>query len=143
MCQFAQQTYSSGSSVPADARHLCDELLNRLVGDTTTTQDAALIMTELATNALRAGSVQIEAEVAVHRDHILVAVTDDANGQPEIQNFSPNSTHGRGLHIVSVLAHRWGIDQLTRGKQVWAELSIEASDAWECALPLAGGPRPI
>ena len=55
-------------------------------------------MTELATNAVRARSTRVTVELTVHRDHILTAVSDDATGQPEVQNVTAQATHGRGLH---------------------------------------------
>ena len=140
MCKFAHRVYPSDATAPTAARHLCTELVGQLRGDTTVVADAALVVTELVTNALRAGSTEITVDIAVHRDHILTAVSDDAAGQPEIQNPSRKSDHGRGLHIVSVLSRRWGTLPLPAGKQVWAELPIDESDAWECSLPLTGPP---
>jgi hypothetical protein len=35
------------------------------------------------------------------------------------------ATHGRGLAIVEALAHRWGVQQETETKCVWAEWLLD------------------
>jgi hypothetical protein len=52
-------------------------------------------------------------------------VSDNAGGTPELQTTTPNSTGGRGLHIVEQLARRWGSLIQSDGKQVWAELPLD------------------
>jgi hypothetical protein len=39
-------------------------------------------------------------------------------------NARPDDVSGRGLHIVSALASDWGSTNLTKGKEVWADLAL-------------------
>ena len=135
MCRFSQRTYASSPTVPTQVRHFLIEELGDAFAGTELVDDAVLVVSELATNAFNAGSTRTIVDVALHRNHIQLAVTDDAPGHPAIQNPSATSTHGRGLQLVSVIATRWGTDTLPHGKTVWAQLTTEPSDLWACTLP--------
>ncbi|MET8245765.1 ATP-binding protein [Streptomyces sp. NPDC005202] len=96
--------------------------------------DAALIVTELGTNALMhtvsgdtAGTFHVT--LTVSELAIAIAVTDsgDAKTTPEVQHPSPNTTHGRGLGMVAALADNVVIQGDNSGRTVTAELRIPAS----------------
>ena len=143
MCEQVQRSYPrEDGSVPA-ARHLCVNHLREVFGADADSgeliDDCALIVSELVANAINAGSSLITVEVAVHRDHIRVAVVDDAAGTPHSQNAAPTDTHGRGLRIVEALARSCGVRATPGGKEVWAELALHAGGwAFDCQLPIAG-----
>lgn len=122
---IVQQTYPNDPATPTAARHLCIEALSRAVDGSPVTDDVALLVTELTTNAINAGTQQVAVELVFQSSHVRLVVSDDVGGEPQVQHPAPLSTSGRGLQIVSALATRWGIDPLPRGKRVWAELPIE------------------
>lgn len=89
------------------------------------TDTAALLVSELVTNAIVHG--RSSAIVEVHRpaDTLRVAVRDDNPELPPIGNH-PELGHeaGRGLLIVAMLAPKWGIEAGEGGKAVWFELTV-------------------
>ena len=88
--------------------------------------DVALIVSELVTNALRYGEVPIEFRLrlastgAVPR--IVVEVSDGASPRPHVRDMDPAAPNGRGLHLVTALAERWGTRPTGVGKSVWCTL---------------------
>jgi anti-sigma regulatory factor (Ser/Thr protein kinase) len=101
-------------------------------------ENAALIVSELVTNAVRAGSGRTQLDVAVDERQMRIAVVDDAPGVPTI--FEPNARddHGRGLHIVAAVASQWGVRRVGNSKEVWAVLPLVQGTRPE---PLAHGAR--
>lgn len=90
--------------------------------------DAALLLSELATNALLHGYVPgrlFRAELALTRTVIRIAVSD-ARGEslPRPRTATPGEKSGRGLLIVEMLAARWGVEAPSVGKTVWCELDL-------------------
>jgi DcmR-like sensory protein/histidine kinase-like protein len=85
--------------------------------------DAALIATELATNAvLHAGT---DFTIVLSRrpaGQIRIAVRDTSSLRPRPRNVGPLDGSGRGLALVEVLAAGWGADLVPGGKVVWADL---------------------
>jgi len=84
--------------------------------------EASLVVTELAANAvLHAGSPY---EVSItHGDGVLrIEVADGDPGTPEPQPFSAVAESGRGIVLVSAISASWGIDARPDGKVTWAEL---------------------
>jgi anti-sigma regulatory factor (Ser/Thr protein kinase) len=86
--------------------------------------DAVLVISELATNALRHGLGDIVARVSL-RDSgaVHLAVTDAGRELPELQPLDPARLGGVGLQIVDQLSERWGIAPFPGGKTVWATLT--------------------
>lgn len=90
--------------------------------------DAALLTSELTTNALLHGSVwdrYFRVEVHLTGAVLRIEVTDPkGERRPEPRAARDDEQYGRGLHIVSALAERWGTCDRVVGKTVWAELSL-------------------
>lgn len=80
--------------------------------------DLVLVVSELVTNAVRAGAtvIGVELEVAAHR--VELRVTDDASGWPTPRHAHWDDPAGRGLEIVDDLADEWHATDLARGKRV-------------------------
>ena len=89
-------------------------------------QTAALLVSELVTNAVVHGRTSATIEVHRPAETLRVAVVDNNPELPPIGNM-PDLTaeSGRGLLIVSMLAHRWGVERLGDGKAVWFELRVD------------------
>ena len=88
--------------------------------------DAALVLSELVTNALRAGGTSVTVQLQLWPGRLRVAVTDSAPGRPHLRHPGLRETSGRGLQVVATLADDWGVTELdpAGGKQVWAELAL-------------------
>ena len=86
--------------------------------------DAALVVTELATNAvLHAGSA-FSVSLTLSRDVIRISVGDTVPlGQPGRDQWLA-AVPGHGLGVVAAMAVRWGFERLDSGKAVWAELPL-------------------
>ena len=85
--------------------------------------DAALLTSELVTNAVRHASEPIELRVGNHRGGVVVAVTDDSDVMPMIPQLEQYGERGRGMRLVDALAVQWGIEKdPSPGKTVWFHL---------------------
>jgi anti-sigma regulatory factor (Ser/Thr protein kinase) len=88
------------------------------------TETALLLVSELATNAIRHGAPPVRLSLRLHDDRLRVEVTDSSPALPELGDPGPEQTGGRGLQIVQQLAARWGAgaSRSRLGKTVWFEL---------------------
>jgi anti-sigma regulatory factor (Ser/Thr protein kinase) len=109
------------------AREFVAAAIVRLVPDAKNGDDAELIVSELVTNAVRAGARRVRVEVRPHGEQVRIGVSDDAGGWPVPQRPSPEAVSGRGLLLVSAVSDRWGVETVPLGKQVWAALRVSAS----------------
>lgn len=114
------------SQAPATAR----EQLRLFAGDLSdaTVDDAAVMVSELVTNAVVHGRPEITLELWLTADRLTVAVGDLGEGMPASAVPRLRQGSGRGLIIVDALATRWGVSwPLKRGgKDVWFELAQPA-----------------
>lgn len=92
--------------------------------DRDTTDTALLLVSELATNAIRHGAPPVRMSLRLERDRLRVEVTDSSPALPQLGHPGPDQTSGRGLQIVQQLAAKWGARALPRrvGKTVWFDL---------------------
>ena len=87
--------------------------------------DAALVISELVTNALRHGLGEIVARAKVGDDgHVDVSVTDSGAEQPQLQEVDPERVGGVGLHVVAQVSDEWGVAPFPGGKTVWARIAV-------------------
>src|SRR4051812_47947490 len=106
------------ASAPA-ARRWLRLVLMESGGDPATIETAALLVTELLTNAVEYGTGEaIELTVDLDGVKIRCEVSDDSPQLPEVPALDPTNPRGRGLNLVDVLATRWGADQITGGGKV-------------------------
>ena len=92
----------------------------------TVCETASLLVSELATNAVRHGSGAFDVSVRHLPDNrVWVGVTDAGPGHPVLRSPAITDEHGRGLRLVASFAQRWGVRrrQGERAKTVWFELS--------------------
>jgi hypothetical protein len=107
-------------SVPA-ARHFVVDVL-RSWGHGELCPDAALIVSELATNALHHAGSPFRAVVDRRRGALRVGVEDATDLPLQRRDTALDDVSGRGVDIVEALSERWGYSPLPGGKIVWAEL---------------------
>jgi anti-sigma regulatory factor (Ser/Thr protein kinase) len=87
--------------------------------------DAAIIVSELVTNAVRAGAEQIDVDYVFNEHDLLISVSDDAPGLPTRRNAGFLDTTGRGLQLVEALAKTWRtVPRGTSGKSVHASVAL-------------------
>lgn len=114
-------------AVPSSAGVARGALADVLRGepDTDACDTAALLLTELVTNAARHVGGVMHLELGVDRDTVRVAVLDDSSARPCAAALPDwDSESGRGLFLVEALSDRWGSDALPEGKRVWFELDV-------------------
>ncbi len=87
---------------------------------------AALMVSELATNAVKHGGSDFEVLVERRPDELYVEIVDTGDGLPTVRRSLPQDSSGRGLHIVEALANTWGVRAASSGpgKTVWFTLSL-------------------
>jgi len=109
------------------ARWLVNDLLRDLV-DSGTRDTAALLTTELVSNAIRHTRDELVIGVRLVAGRLRIGVSDSSHRRPQLVQVGGRDTSGRGLHLVEVMAERWGVDPDDRGlgKTVWFELVAEA-----------------
>ena len=89
---------------------------------------AALLASELVTNAVRHAHTDLTLSLETSRDGVRLEVHDDSPEMPELQR-DPSAGSGRGLLLVERIAQAWGTTPCPGGKTVWAELTPRATEA--------------
>ncbi|MGW4913638.1 ATP-binding protein [Streptomyces sp. NPDC004270] len=51
-------------------------------------------------------------------------VQDSGPGELRYGDMSPDSEHGRGLLLVTLVADKWGVEERDPGKIVWCEFGV-------------------
>ena len=113
------------SRSPSQARTAILQFLAERNVDGDRKSAAALVVTELVTNAVRHGDEPIELHVDLTDGTLRVEVADSDRHVDDVHIAAgtTDSVTGRGLALVEGFSHRWGADgQADRGKTVWAEL---------------------
>ena len=87
--------------------------------------EASLIVTELAANAVLHADSPYEVRLSRTEGAIRIEVEDADTGTPEPQPFSAVAESGRGIVIVSAISASWGVEAEPHGKVTWAELRPE------------------
>jgi len=105
------------------ARWLVNDLL-RGSADDDPRDTAALLTTELVSNAIRHTRDELTLTVRLEGGTLRVGVSDSSHRRPQLVQVGERDTSGRGLHLVEALADRWGVepDERGLGKTVWFEL---------------------
>ncbi|THA71962.1 ATP-binding protein [Streptomyces sp. A0958] len=93
--------------------------------------EVALLVSELATNALLHGSLRgrlFRVHLTLTAGALRIEVTDPRGERlPGLRSADSNECYGRGLLIVAAVADRWGVEPRTVGKTVFAELTLRQS----------------
>jgi anti-sigma regulatory factor (Ser/Thr protein kinase) len=113
-------------SIPA-ARAFLTRLLDGWGIEDSVIEDAALLASELMSNAVKHGAGVVDLKVEADDGLLRVGVHDGGDKVPVVVNEAgPDSPGGRGLWIVQSVAHNWGSDTSgdEPGKTVWFELTL-------------------
>ena len=136
--RLAQRTPGIDTKSVGTARDFCLSTMQRW-GVRDRSDDMAVVVSELLTNALRHGVPQAPARAGaaapsrwpvrlglVQPGHfVLCAVADPSPRLPEPKEPDYLAESGRGLHVISALSDRWGCTAPTEaGKVVWALFSV-------------------
>jgi anti-sigma regulatory factor (Ser/Thr protein kinase) len=89
--------------------------------------DVLVIVSELASNAVRHAHSPFSLKVDDDREQVRIEVLDHGTGWPVVRDagsWPPTHGGGLGLHLVDALADRWGATERPDGdgKVVWVEL---------------------
>lgn len=116
---------AAGPRSPAAARRFISEFCSAAALGDELCQTAALLTSELVTNAIRYGGSRAVLEARMPGGALRVSVHDDNPQLPEV-GTAPALTDegGRGVLLVSTLADRWGVEADATGKAVWFELDV-------------------
>ncbi|TMU97388.1 ATP-binding protein [Streptomyces sp. DASNCL29] len=91
-------------------------------------EDAALVITELVSNAVDHARLESIRVVVTRPSETFVrlGVVDRSRDVPYLRTDSNgDNTRGRGLLLVDALTDRWGTDRYRWGKQVWGEMTCD------------------
>ncbi|MDA8298335.1 MAG: ATP-binding protein [Actinomycetota bacterium] len=92
-----------------------------LIPDARQRETAELLVSELASNAVRYASGPFEVRVQL-RPQIRIEVRDASERMPSVMAPRADAERGRGLRIVNELASAWGVEPELGGKVVWFSL---------------------
>jgi CheY-like chemotaxis protein len=83
---------------------------------------AALLVSELVTNAIVHAHSSVELAVHLRPERVRVEVIDTARDHVRRRDAKDDEQSGRGMALIEALAAAWGIDSLLAGKSVWFEM---------------------
>jgi len=85
---------------------------------------AALLVTELVSNAVLHARTDIVLSVEVSPGRVLLRVRDGSEIAPVVRSYGPQAATGRGIALVEQLASAWGVDHSDQGKEVWCRIDF-------------------
>jgi anti-sigma regulatory factor (Ser/Thr protein kinase) len=104
-----------------------------------------LLVSELVTNAIKYANGEVLLRLILEPDSLGCEVHDSSPALPRVLQVDKDAENGRGLHVVSQLASRWGARRTAGGKVVWCEqtLPAEVTEAMLAALGLPADESPV
>jgi serine/threonine-protein kinase RsbW len=112
------------TAAQAARQHVADHL-DRHGTPTDVVDDAVLIASELAANAVRHGAPPILLLLERTADRLRITVVNHGDApDPRVIVADPDANHGRGLAMVSDLAAATGWERDGDRLLVWAELDL-------------------
>jgi anti-sigma regulatory factor (Ser/Thr protein kinase) len=114
--------FAAELGAPASARRFVVAALRSDGHETDVVDDAALVLTELAANALMHARSAFRVAVTSEPGLVCISVHDASPVLPIPRDQELMAQSGRGLGLVAAVSRRWGVDLTPDGKVVWAEL---------------------
>jgi anti-sigma regulatory factor (Ser/Thr protein kinase) len=114
--------FSVRRDAPGCARHFVADALVRWGQDGDLIEDAKLVVTELATNALVHARSPFSVAVRAENARVHVSVRDYSPVTPTLCDEGPSVPSGHGIRLVDALSADWGVELTADGKTVWADL---------------------
>ncbi len=112
-------------SVPRSVAELRRFAVRACQGNTEEVRDTvALLVSEVATNALVHGTGDVELRVLPGDAVVRVEVGDGSPRTPQPRQASDDAEGGRGLALVDALSSSWGTRESPNGKVVWFEIRV-------------------
>lgn len=99
-----------------------------------------LLVSELVTNAIKYANGDILLRLVIETDSLVCEVHDSSPALPRVLQVDRDAENGRGLHVVSQLAARWGARRTHVGKVVWCEQAVPESVMERLALAAVAAP---
>lgn len=104
-------------------RAFVDTTMRAWGADRLVREDAGIVASELATNALIHAQSPFSVSITRTAGGAKVAVRDASSVVPRLVSSNAQSLSGRGIAMIEALSSSWGIRDETDGKTVWVELS--------------------
>jgi anti-sigma regulatory factor (Ser/Thr protein kinase) len=114
--------FSAEPQAAASARQFVAEVLKGWGHSASLLEDAKLIVSELATNAVRHANSPFSVEICPKGSIVRLSVRDASRTVPSLRGRDALAESGRGLQIVDALSADWGVEFSGQDKAVWAEL---------------------
>jgi anti-sigma regulatory factor (Ser/Thr protein kinase) len=106
---------------PAQARAAVRRCSSSL-GVDDVSDDLALLVSEMVTNAVRHAAPPVSLEVEVDEADVVVAVHDGSPSRPRARVAGDEDEDGRGMVLVDLLSAEHGVRPEPPGKAVWVRL---------------------
>lgn len=114
--------FAATPEAPGFARCFVSEVLQRHGHTAAMIEDAKLVVSELATNAVVHARSPFTVRISPLRDGARLAVRDSSHAAPTMRQDGAMTSSGNGLRLVDAMARAWGVEPDADGKTVWAEL---------------------
>ena len=117
----SMRVYPGTLEAVRDARRFVHACLD---ADRRGVQDSLLVVSELASNAVRHAGSAFAVNVTLLNDAVRVGVRDMSPAAPRLLPMTSTVETGRGIATIAAVSNRWGIDSHRVGKTVWAEVPL-------------------
>lgn len=122
---------------PGRARRLVAKALRQWGHDDRLVEDATLVLSELATNAVVHAGSPFSVAVRVNDSVLHIAVRDATPLAATTRENGLVARTGHGLSLIDVLSTHWGVEGIPDGKVVWAKLPYQRPADTQFARTLA------
>jgi hypothetical protein len=112
--------FDAERDAPGQARRMIVAALRQKGYEDTLVQDAALVLTELAANAVLHAGSPFSVSVSLEDSMLRIAVGD----RMPLAGHGLIPRQGRGLGLIDAVSTRWGTAVVSGGKIVWAKLHL-------------------
>lgn len=114
--------FTPDTSLVADMRRVTAAHLRLWRASDATTDSVIVAVSELVTNGIQHGIGAVTLQ-ASHSDGVLRVQVTDGNPRPaQVGAFDDDALSGRGLFLVAVLAHNWGVSD--NGHTTWCDFHL-------------------